>query len=121
MRYQGRLKKWNAERGYGFIVASDSGQDIFVHITAFPRDGRMPMQGDELIFEVEPDGKGKKYTATCCASGILRKSANWLRGTSITRTMRVVISATRMPRGSPAGRKIWMVWGRAIRRLVFSY
>ncbi|MDR3369478.1 excalibur calcium-binding domain-containing protein [Rhodoferax sp.] len=35
-RYQGRLKKWNAERGYGFIVASDSGQDIFVHITAFP-------------------------------------------------------------------------------------
>ncbi|HEY8906311.1 MAG TPA: cold shock domain-containing protein [Rhodoferax sp.] len=48
MRYQGRLKKWNAERGYGFIVASDSGQDIFVHITAFPRDGRVPMEGDEF-------------------------------------------------------------------------
>jgi cold shock CspA family protein len=61
MRYQGRLKKWNAERGYGFILASDSGQDIFVHITAFPRDGRAPMEGDELTFEVEPDGKGKKH------------------------------------------------------------
>jgi cold shock CspA family protein len=61
MRYQGRLKKWNAERGYGFILAIDSGQDIFVHITAFPRDGRAPMEGDELTFEVEPDGKGKKH------------------------------------------------------------
>lgn len=61
MRYQGRLTKWSAERGYGFILASDSGQDIFVHITAFPRDGRVPMEGDELTFEVEPDGKGKKH------------------------------------------------------------
>ena len=26
MRYQGKLKKWNAERGFGFIVADDGGQ-----------------------------------------------------------------------------------------------
>lgn len=61
MRYQGRLRKWNAERGYGFILANDSGQDIFVHITAFPRDGHVPNEGDELTFDVEPDGKGKKH------------------------------------------------------------
>ena len=46
----------------------------------------------------------KKYTPTCCASGVLMNSPNSLRGTSMTRTMRVVISAMRMPRGSPAGR-----------------
>jgi len=34
-----------------------------------------------------------------------------LRGTSITWTMRVVISAMRMPWGSPLGRKIWIVLG----------
>lgn len=33
MRYEGKLKKWNVERGFGFIVANDSGQDIFVHST----------------------------------------------------------------------------------------
>jgi cold shock CspA family protein len=60
MRYEGKLKKWNVERGFGFIVANDSGQDIFVHITAFPRDGRLPIEGEVLSFEVEPDGKGKK-------------------------------------------------------------
>lgn len=75
MRYQGRLKKWNAERGYGFIVASDSGQDIFVHITAFPRDGRVPMQGDELTFEVEPDGKGKKHAVRVQRVGAAQAAA----------------------------------------------
>lgn len=75
MRYQGRLKKWNAEGGYGFIVASDSGQDIFVHITAFPRDGRVPMQGDELTFEVEPDGKGKKHAVRVQRAGAVQPAA----------------------------------------------
>jgi cold shock CspA family protein len=59
-RYEGKLKTWNAERGFGFILANDSGQDIFVHITAFPRDGGLPAEGEALSFEVEPDGKGKK-------------------------------------------------------------
>ena len=60
MRYEGRLTKWNTERGFGFIVASDSGQDVFVHISAFPRDGRVPVVDEVLSFEVEPDGNGKK-------------------------------------------------------------
>ena len=59
-RYSGKLNKWNAERGFGFIVADDGGQDIFVHITAFPRDGRQPMEGEVLTFEVEPDRNGKR-------------------------------------------------------------
>ena len=61
MRYEGKLKKWNVERGFGFICANDSGQDIFVHFSAFPRDGQMPSEGELLSFEVEPDGKGKKH------------------------------------------------------------
>jgi len=60
-RYQGKLRKWNTERSYGFILASDSGQDVFVHISAFPRDGRVPQEGDELSFEVAPDGQGRKH------------------------------------------------------------
>lgn len=55
MRYQGKLKKWNAERGFGFIVADDGGQDIFVHVSAFPRDGTPPTEGELLSHEVQPD------------------------------------------------------------------
>jgi cold shock CspA family protein len=60
LRYQGRLKKWNAERGFGFIVADDGGAELFAHISAFARDGQMPTVGDSLSFEVEPDRDGKK-------------------------------------------------------------
>lgn len=59
-RYGGKLKKWNAERGFGFIVGDDGGPDIFVHISAFARDGRQPTQGEALTFEVEPDRNGKR-------------------------------------------------------------
>ncbi len=59
-RYGGKLKKWNGERGFGFIVADDGGQDIFVHISAFVRDGRQPTEGEVLTFEVQPDRNGKR-------------------------------------------------------------
>ena len=59
-RYERKLKKWNAERAFGFIVAADGGQDVFVHISAFARDGRVPTQGEVLTFEVEPDRNGKR-------------------------------------------------------------
>lgn len=60
LRFEGHLKKWNAERGFGFIVADDSGAELFVHISAFVRDGQIPLVGEALSFEVEPDRDGKK-------------------------------------------------------------
>lgn len=60
LRYEGKLKRWNAERGFGFITAADGGQDIFVHVSAFARNGRLPTEGEALTFEVEPDRNGKR-------------------------------------------------------------
>ncbi len=59
-RYRGELRKWNTERGFGFIVAEDGGQEIFAHVTAFPRNGLPPTVGERLTFEVEPDRNGKR-------------------------------------------------------------
>lgn len=59
-RYEGTLKKWNAERGFGFIVVHGDGHDIFVHVTAFPDDGYLPTVGEVLTFEMEPDRSGKR-------------------------------------------------------------
>ncbi len=44
MRFNGRLKKWNAERGFGFVVADQGEQELFVHASAFPRDGTATIQ-----------------------------------------------------------------------------
>ena len=36
MQFTGTLQSWNDDRGFGFIEATQGGQEIFVHIKAFP-------------------------------------------------------------------------------------
>ena len=60
MRFEGKLDKWNDERGFGFVTPTRGGEPVFVHVSAFPRDGRRPRLGEALTFEVEPAGDGKK-------------------------------------------------------------
>lgn len=60
MRIEGTLTKWNDGRGFGFISPDQGGSEIFVHISAFPKDGRRPTVGERLTFEVEVDSNGKK-------------------------------------------------------------
>jgi cold shock CspA family protein len=60
MRFDGQLDKWNDDRGFGFIAPTRGGEPVFVHISAFPRDGRRPQPGEALTFEVEPAGDGRK-------------------------------------------------------------
>lgn len=52
MRLTGTLKLWNDERGFGFITAQDGGPDIFLHISALPRDGTRPVPGESLSYEL---------------------------------------------------------------------
>lgn len=60
MRFEGTLKIWNDDRGFGFIDPIQGGQEIFVHIKAFvPRSGR-PQVNQLLSFEVELGPQGKK-------------------------------------------------------------
>lgn len=59
-RFTGKLVKWNAERGFGFLVADHGDQEVFVHISAFPHGGRPPAVGDRLSFEMELDKDGRK-------------------------------------------------------------
>lgn len=71
MRHDGSLEKWNAERGFGFIVADDGGHELFAHISAFPRDGQLPTVGERLSFEVEPDRDGKKRAVRVQRAGVV--------------------------------------------------
>jgi cold shock CspA family protein len=59
-RFNGKLTKWNAERGFGFVVADHGEQELFVHVSAFPRGGRPPTIGELLSFEIELDKEGRK-------------------------------------------------------------
>lgn len=60
MKEEGRLIRWNDDRGFGFITPSTGKSDVFVHISAFPKDGYRPKIGERLIFTVEVGKDGKK-------------------------------------------------------------
>lgn len=63
-RIEGSLSRWNDDRGFGFITPRQGGSDVFVHVSAFPRDGRRPCIGEPLSFEVVTDPRGKRTGRT---------------------------------------------------------
>ena len=60
MRFEGLVKSWNDDRGFGFIEPSRGGQEIFVHIKAFPSGAGRPAPNLKVSFEVERSADGKK-------------------------------------------------------------
>jgi cold shock CspA family protein len=56
MPLTGTLRTWHDDRGFGFIAPTHGGREVFVHISAFPRDGSRPTQGEQLSYEL---GRGK--------------------------------------------------------------
>ena len=55
---QGKVKWFNAEKGYGFIERED-GPDVFVHYNAIQTEGfRTLNQGDLVEFDIVEGPKG---------------------------------------------------------------
>ena len=55
---QGKVKWFNAEKGYGFIEGDD-GKDVFVHFSAIQSDGFKTLEeGQAVEFEVVEGARG---------------------------------------------------------------
>ena len=55
---KGKVKWFNAEKGYGFIEGED-GSDVFVHFSAIVMDGYKALEeGAEVQFDVIDGAKG---------------------------------------------------------------
>ena len=60
----GTVKWFNATKGFGFIVPSDGGKDVFVHITAVQQAGMNGLaEGQKLSYEVVME-RGKAAATT---------------------------------------------------------
>jgi CspA family cold shock protein len=55
----GRVKWFDATKGYGFIVPDDASKDMFVHITAVQKAGYTTLvPGARVSYDVRPDQEG---------------------------------------------------------------
>ena len=56
----GKVKWFNAQKGYGFIQPDEGGQDVFVHISAVERAGMTTLnEGQKVSYEVQSGKQGK--------------------------------------------------------------
>ena len=56
----GKVKWFNAQKGFGFIQPTSGGADVFVHISAVERAGMDGLQeGQTLSYELEQGQRGR--------------------------------------------------------------
>ncbi len=51
MRFQGKIIKWNDDKGFGFVEPNGGGDRAFVHIKAFNPRSRRPVNGEVITYE----------------------------------------------------------------------
>lgn len=56
-RQQGTIKKWQDDKGFGFIE-TEAGADLFFHISEFKAQ-RRPDIGEQVVFTVAQDNQGR--------------------------------------------------------------
>jgi uncharacterized membrane protein YsdA (DUF1294 family)/cold shock CspA family protein len=57
--YQGIIKTWKHDKGFGFIEADASEKDVFIHIRDIKHPGYQPKIGDNVCFKMMADKEGK--------------------------------------------------------------
>jgi len=75
--FKGKLKRWNDDKGFGFIAPENGNGEVFIHISALKNMSRRPVIGDVILYQLYNgnDGKSKAINAK-------------IEGVSLTKTKR---------------------------------
>mmetsp|Transcript_107540 Transcript_107540/g.213582 ORF Transcript_107540/g.213582 Transcript_107540/m.213582 type:complete len:150 (-) Transcript_107540:176-625(-) len=69
---KGILKRWNAEKGFGFLEPSDGGEDVFCHVSAMVDGEGSVREGDLCSYKMTYDerkGKERAADVVLCGGG----------------------------------------------------
>ncbi len=59
----GKVKWFNATKGFGFITPDDGGKDVFVHITALQKAGLTDLKDNQKVSFDMMEERGKSAAA----------------------------------------------------------
>ena len=60
---KGTVKWFNAQKGFGFITNSETGEDVFVHFSGIASDGFKSLEeGQNVTFDITKGARGKQAT-----------------------------------------------------------
>ena len=57
-KQQGQIKKWQEDKGFGFIE-TEAGEQVFFHVSEF-KARRRPTLGEAVVFSIGQDNQGRK-------------------------------------------------------------
>lgn len=61
---RGKVKWFDAKKGFGFITPDDGGEDLFVHFSNIEADGfKSLLEGQEVEYGMEQGRKGPQATS----------------------------------------------------------
>ena len=61
MSATGKVKWFNAQKGYGFVTQDSDNRDIFVHFSAIKAEGYKTLEeGERVSFDTESTPKGAR-------------------------------------------------------------
>lgn len=60
---KGTVKWFNAQKGFGFITNSETGEDVFVHFSGIASDGFKSLEeGQNVTFDITQGARGMQAT-----------------------------------------------------------
>jgi len=68
--YKGILKKWNEDKGFGFISPENGKKDVFIHISALKKMSRQPIVGDVVFYQIQIDNDGRNRAVNVKIEGV---------------------------------------------------
>ena len=73
IRKKGKIIKWNDDKGFGFILPSDSQKNIFVHIKSFSDKSVRPIEGQDVTYTVQNnDGRDSAIKVSRTTDNIVK-------------------------------------------------
>jgi cold shock CspA family protein len=71
---KGKISQWKDDKGFGFIIAEESGDKVFFHISSLTTKERRPKIGDSVVFVSITDNQNRLKATSVAIEGLVKTS-----------------------------------------------